>query len=654
MKIAEEQQEWLSVSEVARLKNITDRAVRKAISQGKYISRFDGKKYEILLSSLEEKVKNLIKFDKSKNKNEKSLILKQEKVVPEKAVNKALARYDLVKIWEEFKNSSASKTQAGKDFITAYNSHRIYPALYKTLGKVSIGTIYRWQKELQGQNSYKKLIPQYTYGERATRKKLTAQEKMVFLNFLLSPNKTNIGKAIKLTQFILNRRGVFEFSSKNTYRRFANEYKKENYDKWILARDGQKALRDNVEPYIVRDASKLEVGDVIVADGHRLAFQIISPFSGTPTRATIVGYQDWKSTALLGFEIMLEENTQCIASALRNSILNLGKIPKISYQDNGKAFRSKYFTDEIDFRECGINGLFAGLGIIPVFANPYNARAKTIERFFKEFQDSFERLLPSFVGSSIKDKPAYMLRNEKFHKEHHNSFIPTLEQTVQLINNWIEFHYAQPCPNVKGKTIGEVLSEGRGEGVDIKELDDLMMAKEVKTIHRNGIRFLKADYYNENLYGLRDRVLIKYSLFDLSKIRVYRLTGEFLCEAERVMPNHPMARYMGDVKDVEDLKQKLKQQKRLENKTMLELKKDYKRERIEIPALEDLKQIEEIKIETSHKLIADIPMTENSPMIFEHKYQRYEWLLQQPDLSDEDKIWIKNYEKTSEYKEIYA
>jgi len=33
LKIAEEQQEWLSVSEVARLKNITDRAVRKAISQ---------------------------------------------------------------------------------------------------------------------------------------------------------------------------------------------------------------------------------------------------------------------------------------------------------------------------------------------------------------------------------------------------------------------------------------------------------------------------------------------------------------------------------------------------------------------------------------------------------------------------------------------
>ena len=36
---------------------------------------------------------------------------------------------------------------------------------------------------------------------------------------------------------------------------------------------------------------------------------------------------------------MMTENTQCIASALRNSILNLGIIPKVVYQDNGKAIK---------------------------------------------------------------------------------------------------------------------------------------------------------------------------------------------------------------------------------------------------------------------------------------------------------------------------
>lgn len=51
---------------------------------------------------------------------------------------------------------------------------------------------------------------------------------------------------------------------------YAKWFKDNNYDKWILARDGEKALSDKVEPYIKRDASLLEVGDILVADGHIL------------------------------------------------------------------------------------------------------------------------------------------------------------------------------------------------------------------------------------------------------------------------------------------------------------------------------------------------------------------------------------------------
>ncbi len=101
-----------------------------------------------------------------------------------------------------------------------------------------------------------------------------------------------------------------------------------------------------------------------------------------------------KSTALVGYEIMMSENTQCIASALRNVILNLGLISKVVYQDNGKAFKSKYFQ-HCDFEEGKFNGVYANLGIHSVFAKPYNARAKVIERFFFEFQEEFEKLMPS-------------------------------------------------------------------------------------------------------------------------------------------------------------------------------------------------------------------------------------------------------------------
>lgn len=67
--------------------------------------------------------------------------------------------------------------------------------------------------------------------------------------------------------------------------------------------------------------------------------------------------------------------------------------------------------------------------------------------------------------------------------------------------------------------------------------------------------------------------MIRYSLFDLSEIKVYTVKNQFLCTAKRVTKAHPMAYYLGDIKDVEDLKQKIQKQKRLKNKTIKELQK---------------------------------------------------------------------------------
>lgn len=136
-----------------------------------------------------------------------------------------------------------------------------------------------------------------------------------------------------------------------------------------------------------------------------------------------------------------------------------------------------------------------------------------------------------------------------------------------LSNKWLCFHYAQPCPNVEGKTIGEVLEGGKGCLLDFNQLDDMMMVSEIKSIGRNGIRFLKSDYYDEALYGLKKKVLIKYSLFDLSFVKVYTLAGEFICVAKRLDAINPLVNYTGSAKDIEDFKQRVKQQKRLEQQT---------------------------------------------------------------------------------------
>jgi len=562
---------------------------------------------------------------------------------PEKCKQIALARLDIIHQWLEFRKKSQNKLQADYDFVKLHNTPNSH--LFEILGKISRGSLHRWFAMLNGTEDYTKLIPQYKYSTvRKYRTILNDKEIKIFMGLLLHPNRISIGKAIALTKYKLKEQGQDFIPADITFRRYAKWFKDNNYDKWILARDGEKALSDKVEPYIKRDASLLEVGDILVVDGHKLAFQVINPFTGKPTRATLVGFLDWKSTALVGYEIMLEENTQCIASALRNSIINLDMIPKVVYQDNGRAFRAKYFTDDKGFTELGFQGLYSKLGIETVFARPYNARAKVIERFFKEFQEGFEKLLPSYIGSSIQNKPAYMMRNEKFHKNLHNEFIPTIEETIKMINMWLSFKNSQPCPNAPDKTVTEVLSERKRQNIDINVLDDLMLATEVKTIQRNGIRFLNCDYFDERLYGFKSKVIIKYNLFDLTSIKVYTPKGEYLCTAERVTETHPMAKLLGDVKDYEDYKQKIVRQRQLKKKTVESVKKYLQSE--------DIKLLETQVEQSDYYLPLQMPFKTDSKRVqtlFKNNSEKYEYLIK----NDPNNSWITEFKQTKEYQLLY-
>ena len=599
------------------------------------------------------------------------------KYTPEKAKQNALAKLDLIRKWQEFRRKAVNKLQADYDFVKLHNSSNSY--LFNVLGKISRGSLHRWKASLDGTEDYTRLIPNYKYvSVNEYRTCLTDEEIKIFMGLLLHPNRICIGKAIALTKYKLKEQDQSFIPADITFRRYAKWFKDNNYDKWVLARDGEKALSDKVEPYIKRDASLLDVGDILVADGHKLAFQVINPFTGKPCRATLVGFLDWKSTALVGYEIMLEENTQCIASALRNAIINLDMIPKIVYQDNGRAFRAKYFTcgsgsdgskrkrgafvgepnsfsDDKGFGELGFYGLYAKLGIETVFARPYNARSKVIERFFKEFQEGFEKLMPSYVGSSIINKPAYLKRNEKFHSNLHNDYIPTIEETIKMIDMWLKFKNSQPCTNAPNMTITEVLENRKKQNIDKSLLDDLMLATEVKTIQRNGVRFLNCDYFDERLYGLRGKVLVKYNLFDLTSVKVFTTKGEYLCTAERVTETHPMAKILGTVEDLEDYKQKIQKQQKLKRKTINSVKKLLTND--EIKLIEARSNQEEMENSNNFQKefkprsngVQKINNGEKSLPIFKNNSEKYEYLIKH-NPSD---AWIAEFKQTKEYKLLY-
>lgn len=650
-------EKYITIKEFAELKGVSARAIR--LSLKKYVTREitvkGGRSFEILLSSIELELqeKYYSKFVPTYKVKQLPALMNFHK--PDKAKTIALARFDLLNLWKKERKNQDNTTQFDTDFLSTYNAKCLCPEIYAKLGNVSIGTLQRWKRILGTSNNYELLIPNYHY-EDYSRTSLTEYEKQIFLKLLLHPNKFSIGKAISLTQYVLKTQGAEYIPAPPTFRRFANWYKANYFDKWTLLRDGEKALKEDVIPHIKRDISKIEVGEVLVADGKRLNFQVINPFTGKPCRATLIGFLDWKTTALVGYEIMIEENTQNIASALRNAILNVGRIPKFVYLDNGKAFRGKYFMGSADFCEIGLKGIYEKLGITTVFANPYNARAKVIERFFLEMQESFEKLLPSYIGTSIENKPARLRRNEKFHEEIHQEFVPTIQQTIQMINSWLEYKNSLPCPNDKTKTIQEMLNSIERQEINPRELDDLMLAQEIKTITSQGIRFLKADYYNDALYGLRQKVIIKYSLFDLSYINVYTTSGKFLCRADRITLTHPLAYYTGEINDIEDYKQKIKKQKQLKNKTIKACKEFLNIEDLEILeyTLEE-KEEEILPLSTVPKIEVKKEKPEKyNPAVkplFKTSRERYEYLMEHGCTCNDDRVWLMAYKESKEFKE---
>lgn len=270
--------EWIRATELAKIKGVSDRAIRKAIVSGKYKGHKVCQRYEVLVASIEEELQEKI------NRLQPVKINNSDHEIPvsEKSKKRALTKFDIVMQLRKFCiNYKGNKIDAVKEFVSAYNTMTSKGTSYENLNKLGISTILRWDKTLrENGDNWESLAPKYK--PHSYNASFSEKEKETLLKILLNPNQPNIGKAIKLTKHILSQQGITKFASEMTNRRFVSKYKQEHYDMWVFAKEGAKALRDKVIPYIERDILKLNVGDVLIGDGHRLAFEVINPFTGKP------------------------------------------------------------------------------------------------------------------------------------------------------------------------------------------------------------------------------------------------------------------------------------------------------------------------------------------------------------------------------------
>lgn len=338
---------------------------------------------------------------------------------------------------------------------------------------------------------------------------------------------------------------------------------KNNYADYMFHTKGEKGLDDFVLPYLERNWNLVEVGDIIIMDGHVNNYEIINPITGKPKRMITVGAIDGRSQYLAGYEIAITENVMTIASAIRRAIISLGKKPKIVYIDNGKAFSAKYFhQSELE----NLEPLFARLGIKTIFAKAYHAQSKPIENFWK-WMAELERLIPTYVGTSIEMQPPRMNRGEFIHRGLYEKAMQNTTVDIftahRAMGWWLDQYHTRVKTDghLKGLTPKEVFDAGKGPGIDKNELRFLMMDAQVTKLYRKGIRAFGTWYFNEALFGKQidagDEVYFKYDLFERDSILIYDIEGNFVCEAFDVKKIHPAASLLGNPDEVAEMKNQL-------------------------------------------------------------------------------------------------
>lgn len=586
---------WLTILEGAQLLDVSDRTIQYRCQRGYYSTKIvianGGKQYRIQLSSLpiDAQMKYWESEIMSHEPVEQNDLVPAASfapgILPEKEDKIALAWADLLKIYTSITDNKPNKVAVKKRFVLSYNSGA-FPVLLETLGTISYQTIERQKKKwLEAMKNPQVLAPKYNF--RGRSRSINSKTAYALLSKALSPNCLRINEAIREARGMMHAQGIACEVSNMTLRRWLDDWKAENYDIWQLCRHGEKRLNDVVLPYIQRDYSKIEVGDIAVADGHTLNFDIINPYTGKSKRMTLIVLSDMKSSYPLGWEIMPAENIQAISSTFRRGILTLGFSPLVFYLDNGKAFRAKYFSQTQDFRQSGLSGLFERLGSHVIYAWAYHGQSKTIERMFGSLGE-MERLTPSYTGSSIENKPPRLLRNEKWHQKMWERIsggaTPTIEEAHWIVAEWFAkyVHREQQDGHLKGQRPIDVFQAGLARireredfSLRIKtpeELTYLMMSEQITKLYRNGIRFMGTYFYHEALFPYSkennaNQFLIKYDIGDMKSILVFSESGEYICKAYRTDTIHPAAAYLGTAEDVKKLQKEIELKRSLAKET---------------------------------------------------------------------------------------
>ena len=317
-----------------------------------------------------------------------------------------------------------------------------------------------------------------------------------------------------------------------------------------LARNGFKKWNRKYAGYIERDYDKFSAGEVWVSDHAQIDVAVKSRKDGKPVFGWITSFTDMKTNkALSCFYHEEAPNSDHIFQAFYLAVTKHG-LPKYVYIDNGKDYRCRDFASgrkhyRLNIDEGKARGMLLDLGVIPIFAIPYNSQAKNIEPWHLRIKNGFSRNSIGFRGGNVTERP------EKLEHEIKQGKILDFEVFNELLQDFLA-NYLNKFPSTgkgcKGKSPDDAWNlENPVKRTVSREALKLFCSRTTKalTIGRNGVKHsqYKVTYFAEWMVPLKGtKVYLRIAPDNVNDAWVFtENTDEYLGNASIKGLIHPVA-----------------------------------------------------------------------------------------------------------------
>jgi hypothetical protein len=311
---------------------------------------------------------------------------------------------------------------------------------------------------------------------------------------------------------------------------------------WFDSHCGAFLKRDYTRIIIDGQEQPMLTHDVWCAD-HHICDTIVT-YEGKLLRPWLPVWEDLRSRFIVGYRFSpFAPDSSAVLLALRAAIVASDMcVPRFCYTDNGRDFSAWFLTGftkwekrsgRIDHDTQLFKGVYSRLQIQLWQAQPYNAKAKPVERFFGTYEDQFGKLTHAYCGRDPQHKPHHL--EHRLKRGEAQSFADYVADAT----DWIErcYHNAPHSGHgMDGLSPNQVYAANLGELRIVGERDleaCLQKSSRPVKVGRNGVRWEGRDYSDPALRPYWGKEVMLYvDPDDLARVTVRTVDGVRICQAE--------------------------------------------------------------------------------------------------------------------------